>query len=131
MNRWSAVMNRKSPQALNEAFIANRTIPVLNIHSQGCVGVIQEALGKLPAIQKIDINVKRKQVRLVYDSTQIGFELIEKSLIQVGYPITDNWWTKLKIAWYCYMDDTDQSNSEFAGGACCGNPKNIYANRRK
>jgi copper chaperone CopZ len=124
-------MSEKYQEKPNSAFVVHRSLPVPGVHDQGNVQTIHDCLGGLDGVQEVDVDSARKRVRVVYDAAQVGFEAIEKVLIDAGYPLADNWWVRFKSGWYRYLDENARANAQSKGGACCSNPSDIYAKRHK
>lgn len=124
-------MSEKHQEKPNSAFVVHRSLPVPGVHDQSSTQVIHDCLGELEGVQEVDIDLARKKVRVVYDAGQIGFEAIEKVLIDAGYPLADNGWVRFKTGWYRYVDENARANAQSKGGACCSNPSDIYAKRHK
>jgi len=61
------------------------TVP--GISCEHCERTIREALTSVKGIQRLDVNVTAKQVRVTYDETQVGTEKMKEILRQEGYPV--------------------------------------------
>ncbi len=91
---------------------------------------IQACLKALPGMQQLRFDLERKRVALTYDAARLGFWRIEQALTEAGWPPARDRWSRMRYAWYRYLDGNARANAE-AKGACCGNPSDVYAKRRK
>ncbi|HHI94181.1 MAG TPA: heavy-metal-associated domain-containing protein [Gammaproteobacteria bacterium] len=123
--------NKTGVDALDDAFIVHRSLRIQGVHHQDDVQAVQRCLAKQKGIKNSNVDVKRARLKITYNAAQIGFGVIEKVLTDAGYPPGTGWWSGLKSGWYRYLDENAQTNARSKGGACCSNPSDIYANRRK
>ena len=61
------------------------TVP--GITCEHCERAIREALTPVKGIQRLDVNIMAKQVRVTYDETQVATEKMKEILQQEGYPV--------------------------------------------
>ncbi len=61
------------------------TVP--SISCEHCERTIREALTPVKGIQRLDVNITAKQVRVTYDETQVATEKMKEILQQEGYPV--------------------------------------------
>ncbi len=110
-------------------FSVHRSL-VLPGMSDSNVQQIQACLTELPGMQQVVIDVGRRKIALTYDASRLGFWSIEQALAEAGWQSADDRWSRLRYAWYRYLDENARANAE-AKGACCSNPSDIYARRHK
>lgn len=115
---------------LNDAFVVHRCLKIPSMRDKNSRQIIQACLAELKGVLATDVN-NRMRLTITYDATQVDFGRIEKVLRDVGYPTGNDWWSRFKSGWYRYLDENAQSNATSKGGACCSNPGDVYANRRK
>ena len=94
------------------------------------VEAIQACLKALPGMQQVVFDLGRRKLALTYDASRLGFWSIEQALTEAGWPPSRDRWARMRHAWYRYLDENARANAE-AKGACCSNPSDIYAKRRK
>lgn len=122
---------KTEPGILNAAFVAHRSLKMQRMQDHDSTQIIQACLAELEGVLTTEVNVSRMRLTVTYDAAQTDFGSIEKTLRDAGYPPENGWWSKLKSGWYRYLDENAQTNAKSKGGACCGKPSDIYANRRK
>jgi copper chaperone CopZ len=61
------------------------TVP--GISCEHCERTIREALTPVKGIQRLDVNITAKQVRVTYDEAQVAAEQMKEILRQEGYPV--------------------------------------------
>lgn len=115
----------------DDAFVVHRVLPIQGMRTQNDVEIIQGHLAKLKGVQAFDVNLKKSKVKITYNAAQTDFGIIEKTLNDSGYSPKNSRWSKFKSSWYRYLDENAQTNAKSKGGACCSNPSDIYANRKK
>jgi len=123
--------DKSGVSASNDAFVVQRSLRVSSVHPQNDVKALHHSLATKKGVKTVDIDTNRTRLRITYDAAQIGFDVIEKILANAGYPPDVSWWSRIKSGWYRYLDENARINAKSKGGACCSNPSDIYANRRK
>jgi len=123
--------NKTGVDEVSDAFVVYRSLRIQGVHHQNDAQILQQCLAKQKGVKNVDVDVKRARLKITYDASQVGFGAIERALTDTGYPPEINWWSGLKSGWYRYLDENAQANAKSKGGACCSNPSDIYANRRK
>jgi copper chaperone len=66
------------------------TAVVLNvpdISCEHCERAIREALAPVKGIQGLDVNITAKQVRVIFDESQVAIEKMKEILEREGYPV--------------------------------------------
>jgi copper chaperone CopZ len=66
------------------------TTVVLNvpdISCEHCERAIREALAPVKGIQGLDVNITAKQVRVIFDESQVATEKMKEILEREGYPV--------------------------------------------
>lgn len=116
---------------IDKAYVENRVVSVPNIHSEHCEEILHEYLDEIPGMLDIVVDHNRMSVRLVYDSSQVGFDKIEMMLATAGYPLSNSHWSRIKSTMYRFMDKNSRSNAHSTASACCSHPKGIYTKGRK
>jgi hypothetical protein len=124
-------MNKTGTNKPNNAFVVHRKLSIPAILGKDCARMIRESFFVIDGVQEIVMDMDHKTMRITYDASQIGFDEIERLLSECGYPVSGSWWSRYKSGWYSYLDENARANAKSKDGACCGNPGNIYANRRK
>jgi len=122
--------NAEEPK-LNDAFIVRRSLRVPQMRDKAAVDIVQACLSELDGMVTVNIKLNRARLKLSYDASKINFGNVLKKLEGAGYPMANDWWSGFKTSWYRYLDENAQTNAKSKGGACCSNPSDIYANRRK
>ncbi len=56
------------------------------IECEGCSNAIQRSLGKLKGIQKVEVDIKSKQVTVQFDESALDEKAILARLDAAGYP---------------------------------------------
>lgn len=115
----------------DKAYLEERTVSVPNIHSKNCEKVLHQYLDGISGLLDFTIDHSRMSLRLVYDSSKVGFDLIEETLATIGYPISDTNWSRMKAAMYRFQDANAYSNAHSAARACCSRPRDIYTKGRR
>ena len=64
------------------------TLKAPDIECDGCANAIKKALGKLPDISGIEVNIETKEVTVQHEST-VFHETLLKTLDKAGFPVLD------------------------------------------
>jgi len=126
-----ATPNKEEGIKHDDAFVVHRLLRIRGAQDDNSMGIIGDRLGALEGMQKVEPGPGREKITITYNAAQLGFAEIEKNLVDIGYPSAVGWWSRFKSGWYRYLDENAQTNAKSKGGACCNNPSDIYANRRK
>lgn len=73
---------------IEEKRLETMIVTAPNISCEHCRRAIEGAVGALPGVQSVHVEVPSKMVQVVYDPTQASREAIETTLEEEGYPAT-------------------------------------------
>jgi len=73
---------------------------------------------------------RRNRLRVTYDASRVGFDALRKALQGAGVNPAPGSWSRLRSAWFTYLDTNAQANAGASGGSCCSNPSDVYASRK-
>ena len=70
------------------AWAATRTVvlAVPGMTCPVCPITVKKALERVPGVQRISVNYRRKQVRVTYDDARTNVAALEKATADAGYP---------------------------------------------
>ena len=63
------------------------TVTAPNISCEHCQRAIEGAVGALPGVQSVHVEVPSKTVQVSYDPAQVSREAIAATLDEEGYPV--------------------------------------------
>jgi copper chaperone len=63
------------------------TLSVPDVSCEHCVKTVNGALGALPGVAAVNVDLTSKTVRLRYEPAQITLERIEETLDEAGYTV--------------------------------------------
>jgi copper ion binding protein len=63
------------------------TVTAPNISCEHCKRAIEGAVGALPGVQSVHVEVPSKTVQVSYDPAQVSRATIEATLDEEGYPV--------------------------------------------
>jgi copper chaperone len=63
------------------------TVTAPAISCEHCQHAIEGAVGALPGVQTVTVDIPTKRVEVRYDPTQLGREQIEATMDEEGYPV--------------------------------------------
>ncbi len=86
---------------------------------EGTEGILQASVGR------------RGRLRVRYDASCVGFWDVERMLDEAGVALSRGVGWRLKSAWYRFLDQNARANAVSKGGACCSNPVDVFAKRRR
>ena len=64
------------------------TVTAPNISCEHCQRAIEGAIGALPGVQSVHVEVPSKTVQVSYDPAHVSREAIAATLHEEGYPVT-------------------------------------------
>ncbi len=63
------------------------TIAVPDISCGHCKSSIEGAVGALPGVEKVEVNIEPKTVDVSFDDTQVGLDQIVEAIEEQGYTV--------------------------------------------
>lgn len=60
-----------------------------DIECDGCAASIQRALGPVPGVESVDVDIDKKTVRVVHNGEQTTPDAIAAALDEAGFPIEE------------------------------------------
>jgi copper ion binding protein len=63
------------------------TVTAPNISCEHCQRAIERAVGALPGVQSVDVEVPSKTVQVSYNPAEVSREAIAATLDEEGYPV--------------------------------------------
>lgn len=70
--------------------MTGNTTEVLNVEGMSCmhcVHAVKSAVGSLPGIDKVDVDLNSKKVAVVFDKDQVKLDQIKDSIRDAGYEV--------------------------------------------
>lgn len=67
--------------------MAHSRLRVPSIACEGCARSIKQALGRLPGVQKVEVDVAGKNVDVDYDAGQVAEENIKERIESADYAV--------------------------------------------
>jgi hypothetical protein len=105
--------------------IVRRRIPLSRACSDELTGEVMTIDGVRQA------RCKGRGLRLQYDVRQVDLSTIEGQLQRLGMDTRPSRYWRIKRAFYRYLDSNIRAVSGSSDAACCSNPHDIYASRKK
>lgn len=70
-------------------------------------------------------------LRIRYDRARCDFGALVTALRAAGCAAEPGWSGRWRTAWFRYLDRNLRDSAQGGGAACCSDPREIYASRRK
>ncbi len=99
-----------------------RTIRLAALTHPADAMAIERALQQKPGIIRLQTDVKKKRLRIIYDVTVADLATIVDLLEGAGFPPENNWQWRLKYNWYTYLDENAKANAKAPAPPCCNKP---------
>ena len=64
-----------------------KTLNVEGMSCMHCVNAVKNAVGSLPGISKVDVDLEGKKVAVEYDSNQVNIDKIKDKIEDAGYEV--------------------------------------------
>lgn len=78
-----------------------------------------DAIRELPGVKNIAIESDRRELRILYDASQVNYSEIIQLLTDADLPPVDHWWARLKARIYQFSDSNARDNAKAPPPACC------------
>lgn len=115
-------MEDSNPADGDESQLVTRRFPVPGLGGAEDADMIEEELETLPGVMSAASDIGQGRVTVSYRVTECDYHTVSSKLREIGYPVADSWWVRLKSAWYQNIDLNDRDNAKAATGACCNRP---------
>lgn len=115
----------------NDGYLVRRSISLPAVSDPRIGAEVQAELSGLVGMADVRVEGRRKKVCIIYDASQLSFGQVERTLAQAGYPTSTGHWSRIKAAWYRWVDETTRANASAPEAACCNNPPKVPASRPK
>ncbi|MGI6452247.1 MAG: copper chaperone CopZ [Syntrophomonadaceae bacterium] len=69
--------------------IASRTINVAGMSCMHCVKAVKDAVGALPGITKVEVDLEGNQVTVSYDTEKVSMQKIKDTIEDTGYQVIE------------------------------------------
>ena len=119
------------PGSISPPYVVRRTIRLTGLRGDQALAALVTELSAQPGMIDVKANARRQRLQLRYDVKQLLFDDIVHFLSVHGVALSPQWWMRCKAVGYRLLDDNARANANARGGACCGNPTEIYAQRHK
>ena len=124
-------MNEQAHNKLDSNFVVTRWLraaaPLDEAQAQRAIEAIVELDGVGAVVAP---GGRHNRLRVTYDASRIGFDALRKVLQDAGVNPASGPWSRLRSAWFNYLDTNAQANAGSTGGNCCSNPSDVYASRK-
>jgi len=108
---------------MTEPIIKKRTVKIDNLGEKKNIQALGQCLGDREGIISIDVDSRKKVLRLKYDLGKIKFEKIEKMLADLGLGLSRRFTERFKrgMAKFTEQNELDHLNAPVS--SCCDDPK--------
>lgn len=91
--------------------------------------MVAERLSHLPGAR--DADTGRRRMTVVYEITRLDHRQVLEALADIGFPLPDTWWSRLKTSWLQGLDETGREHAKAPPAAPrCSNPGGIAHPRK-
>jgi len=108
-----------------ESLIKKRKITIAGLQDQISLNELKEALSKEEGVITVDVDGRKGFLRIEYDLKQITFEVIEKSIKELGFKLSQKLTEKFKRGMAKFTEQNERDNLSAAPSSCCEDPKEI------
>ena len=84
---------------------------------------VEESLMKINGMISIDSDVQKNVLRLKYDLSKTKFEVIEKSIKELGLKLSKKFFRRLKRGLAKFTEQNELDNLNAPLSSCCDDPK--------
>jgi copper chaperone len=67
--------------------MTTKVLGVKGMTCQHCVQTVNEAVGKLPGVHKVEVNLDQKVVTVDFDESETGIGAISSAIVEAGFEI--------------------------------------------
>ena len=81
-----AAVERAGYEVAEEAPAAQRiTIPISGMTCAACAAAVERAVGRLPGVREVSVNLAAEQAQVVYDPAEVRLSAVKDAIVKAGY----------------------------------------------
>lgn len=115
-------MKTKERVKTEGAWDVRRKFIIADVASAADLEEAERTVLELPGVLSVTGDMKKGQVIVRYDASQIAYQMILNTLRNVGFTPLNNWWNRMKGGWFQYTDTNARDNAKARSAACCSRP---------
>jgi copper chaperone CopZ len=108
---------------MRDPIVRKRKVVVEGLAQVSEINRIEEGLMKITGMISVDVNVQKKALRLNYDLRKTKFEVIEKSIKELGLNLSQKFFQRLKRGMAKFTEQNELDNLNAPLSSCCDDPK--------
>lgn len=110
-------MSKKHRPGVKEAHLMVRKLR-LSPGDETCSRQALEEIDALLGMDEVRYDAQRNKLRLAYDASRLGIECIEAVLHEHGLALSRDWWNRLKLGHYRFVDQNTKDNAAKEPWSC-------------
>lgn len=111
--------------------VVRRKLPLMSLQGSECEGRIREAFAEMEGVSRVQLQPEKNQVVVQYDAAQLDVQRVAAVLSGAGCPLANTFRSRLKQAWYGFLDENIRDNAAAPPKPCCNNISRLNAGRHK
>jgi len=114
-------MTRKSFTKTRGIWDTRRWVSIPKLQSEDQEGQIISSLESMAGVCQVLAYSEKSKIHVMYDQEITDFQSVLMMLENVGFPISNSWWSTKMAGWYQYLDKNARHNatSPVTQSSCC------------
>lgn len=108
---------------MKDPIVRKKKVAIENLGYVSDINRVEESLMKINGMISIDSDVQKNVLRLKYDLSKIKFEVIEKSIKELGLKLSKKFFRRLKRGLAKFTEQNELDNLNAPLSSCCDDPK--------
>lgn len=108
---------------MKDPIVKKRKVAIGSVDQVSDINRIEESLMRINGMISIDVDVKKNVLRLEYDLRKIKFEVIEKSIKELGLKLSQKFLQRCKRGMAKFTEQNELDNLNAPMSSCCDDPK--------
>ncbi len=108
---------------MKDPIVRKRKVAVVSLAQVSDINRIKESLMKITGMISVDADVQKNVLKLEYDLRKIKFEVIEKSIKELGLKLSQKFFQRCKRGMAKFTEQNELDNLNAPLSSCCDDPK--------
>jgi len=108
---------------MKDPIVRKKKVAIESLGDVSDINRVEESLMKINGMISIDSDVQKNVLRLKYDLSKTKFEVIEKSIKELGLKLSKKFFRRLKRGLAKFTEQNELDNLNAPLSSCCDDPK--------
>lgn len=108
---------------MKDPIVRKRKVAIGSLAQVSGINRIEERLMRITGMISVGVDVRKNVLRLEYDLRKTKFEVIERSIKELGLKLSQKFFQRLKTGMAKFTEQNELDNLNAPLSSCCDDPK--------